>query len=79
MSLRKAINDKCRECIYDPLCGGGNWRQQVMAYTSFKCPLFPVRPISKPKVRGEPVKSDTAPGNGQIGASVEPLSRQSGV
>lgn len=45
MSLRKAINDKCRECIYDER-GGGTWRQQVEACTAFKCPLYPVRPVS---------------------------------
>ena len=45
MSLRKAINDKCKECIYDKM-GEGNWRQQVEACTSPSCPLFPVRPKS---------------------------------
>lgn len=48
-SLRACINLKCRECIYDPRGGGGTWRQQVEACTSFKCPLYPVRPVaSKP-------------------------------
>ncbi len=46
MSLRKAINDKCRECIYDPMAEG-NWRQQISACTSPKCPLYAHRPISK--------------------------------
>jgi hypothetical protein len=32
MSMRKAINDKCKDCIYDPYGGGGNWRQQVQAW-----------------------------------------------
>lgn len=45
-SMRKAINDKCRECIYDPIAGKGTWRQQVEACTSRKCPLYPVRPVS---------------------------------
>ena len=49
MSLRKAINDKCRECIYDPLSGLGNWRQQVTACQITDCPLHPVRPRSKPR------------------------------
>jgi len=48
MSLRKAVNDKCRECLYDPL-SNGNWRQQITACTSPNCPLFPFRPISKSK------------------------------
>ena len=46
-SLRKSINDKCRECIYDPKSGTGNWRQQVDACTSYSCPLYPVRPRSE--------------------------------
>jgi len=45
MSLRKAINNKCKECIYDEK-GGGTWRQQVEACTATKCPLYPVRPVS---------------------------------
>ncbi len=49
MSLRKAINEKCKECIYDPLSGLGNWRQQVMGCTMIDCALHPVRPISKPR------------------------------
>jgi hypothetical protein len=46
MSLRKAINNKCIECIYDPIGGPGSWRQQVEACTSKGCPLFHVRPLS---------------------------------
>lgn len=45
MSLRKAINSKCKECIHDPY-QQGKWKQQVQACTSPRCPLFPVRPIS---------------------------------
>ncbi len=44
MSLRKAINSKCRECIYCPISGNGSWRQQVAACTSKTCALYPVRP-----------------------------------
>ena len=46
-SMRRAINEKCRECIYDPIGGNGNWRQQVEACTSPDCPLFALRPVSK--------------------------------
>jgi hypothetical protein len=53
MSLRNAINEKCKWCIYDPLSGEGNWRQQVTKCTSTDCPLYPVRPISKPKKEKE--------------------------
>ena len=46
MSLRAAINAKCKECIYDPVSGKGTWRQQVEACTAPSCPLYPVRPTS---------------------------------
>ncbi len=46
MSLRAAINAFCKSCIYDPIGGSGTWRQQVEACTSYRCPLYPVRPKS---------------------------------
>jgi hypothetical protein len=51
MSLRAAINAKCKDCIYDPLSGLGNWRQQVGACTAKTCPLWPVRPLSSTTVQ----------------------------
>jgi hypothetical protein len=47
-SMRSAINAMCRQCIYDPVGGTGNWRQQVSACASTSCPLYPLRPMSKP-------------------------------
>ena len=44
-SLRQAINDKCKDCIYDPYSGGGSWREQVKNCTSGNCPLYVVRPM----------------------------------
>ena len=44
VSLRKSINNKCRDCIYDPLAGG-SWLKQVEMCTSTDCPLYPVRPM----------------------------------
>ena len=49
MSLRKSINEKCKQCTYDDQSGFGTWRQQTEACTVRSCPLFEVRPISKPK------------------------------
>lgn len=46
LSLRNAIDDKCRECIYCPEEKGA-WRQQVAACTVRRCPLFPVRPVPR--------------------------------
>jgi hypothetical protein len=43
MGLRKAINEFCRMCIYDP-GQGGTWRQQVDACAAVTCPLYEVRP-----------------------------------
>jgi hypothetical protein len=50
MSLRRAINRKCRECIYEAGSGAGTWRQQVSCCTARSCPLFPVRPMPKPDI-----------------------------
>lgn len=52
LSLRDAINAKCRECIYDPLSGMGTWREQVGGCTSPTCPLYPVRPMPRPRKGG---------------------------
>jgi hypothetical protein len=51
ISLRRAINAKCKDCIWDPLSGGGSWLAQVGACPAVTCPLHPVRPRSKPRVR----------------------------
>ena len=45
MSLRKAVNAKCRECPYDPL-DVGTAAQQIAVCTDSDCPLHPVRPIT---------------------------------
>jgi hypothetical protein len=46
MSLRKAINAKCRDCIYDP-AARGTWLAQVAACSASSCPLWPVRPAPR--------------------------------
>lgn len=45
MSLRTAINLKCRDCIYDPKSGLGTWREQAAQCTVTSCPLYAVRPL----------------------------------
>ena len=53
-SLRSAVNNCCKDCIYDPMDkGAGNWRQQVTNCTVVKCKLYEVRPFSKPRKAGE--------------------------
>lgn len=43
MSRQKAINEKCKSCIYDPHAGG-TWRKQVEECTIIGCPLYEYRP-----------------------------------
>jgi len=47
LSPRQAIRAKCKECIYDPFGGGGTWIEQVEGCTSYSCPLFELRPLSR--------------------------------
>ncbi|MDB6102555.1 MAG: hypothetical protein JWO52_2554 [Gammaproteobacteria bacterium] len=47
MSLRAAINAKCRECVFDAKCKGGTWREQVAQCSARHCPLWPYRPAPK--------------------------------
>ena len=42
MSLRKPVNEKCKDCIYDPTVPG-TWRQQVALCTAKTCPLWRIR------------------------------------
>jgi hypothetical protein len=49
MSMREAINAKCRDCAYDPVSGLGTWRQQTEACTIKTCSLWPYRPKSSGK------------------------------
>jgi len=45
-SLRGAINNYCKWCIFDSTQGSeGGWRNQVAECTSKDCPLFSVRPL----------------------------------
>ena len=56
MSLRKAINDHCKWCCYDPKSGLGNWRQQVTACAISRCSWWPYRPTSKARLVQEEAK-----------------------
>ena len=46
MSLRKAINNMCKVCTYDPK-DKGTCNQQIASCTIQECPLHPVRPIAR--------------------------------
>lgn len=43
MSLRNAVNAKCRECTHDA-AAPGTWREQVAQCSVIRCALWPVRP-----------------------------------
>ena len=43
MSLRNAINQKCKDCIYDPEVEGG-WIQQISLCELTECSLWEYRP-----------------------------------
>ena len=45
MSLRKAINAKCRECTHDPL-DSGTAAQQIACCVASDCARYRVRPIT---------------------------------
>jgi len=49
MSLRKAVNGKCRDCIHDELAAG-TWLQQVALCPDDACPLYGVRPKTKSRI-----------------------------
>lgn len=45
-SLRKAVDEKCKDCVYDS-ANGGTWLAQTEACTCEKsCPLWPFRPVT---------------------------------
>ena len=45
-SLRQAINDKCRSCVFDE-ANVGSWRVQVTLCSCNSCPLYEVRPVTR--------------------------------
>jgi hypothetical protein len=49
MTRQKAIEAKCKECIYDPL-DDGTWRQQVEGCDLVDCSLWEYRPKSRSKM-----------------------------
>ena len=73
MTRQKAIEEKCRECIYDEL-DEGTWRMQVEQCQLTDCALYPYRPKSRSKM---PDMADSAPVephyegiSGQVGQGV---------
>ena len=46
ISLRKAINENCKNCIFDRKAAG-TWLQQVTLCSVTSCSIYPVRPVTK--------------------------------
>ncbi|RDH84507.1 MAG: hypothetical protein DIZ80_03235 [endosymbiont of Galathealinum brachiosum] len=42
--LRKAVDNHCKDCIYDQSNGLGTWRQQVYLCHMKSCELYDFRP-----------------------------------
>ena len=57
MTRQKAIEVKCKDCIYDPL-DDGTWRQQVERCELTDCALWNYRPKSRSK---KPSLPDSVP------------------
>lgn len=44
-SMKRAIEGKCKDCIYDE-AATGSWRSQVEACKDKSCSLWEVRPVT---------------------------------
>lgn len=76
VSLRKAINVKCRECVYDPY-QKGTWRAQVKACTCYRCPLFAMRPL--PTVENSPKLDEKTTELAQLESAPIPLAESASI
>lgn len=47
MTRQSAIDAKCKDCLYDPGCGKGTWKEQIAQCMSTTCPLWPYRPAPR--------------------------------
>lgn len=80
LSLRAAIDAKCKSCIHDPGSGGGGWREQVAACSSSNCPLHSVRPL--PVKAANPVaqrQGGAASGIGSINCAQARMAPKNGL
>ena len=66
MTRQKAIDAKCRECIWDDLADG-TWRMQVEQCELTACALHPYRPVSRSKASCKADSAAVEPHYGPIG------------
>lgn len=50
-SRKAAIDQLCKDCIYDPEFGNGTWRKQVQNCTSTDCAVYPFRPVPQKRTK----------------------------
>jgi hypothetical protein len=65
LSLRSAINKKCRSCVFDK-ANAGSWLTQVTLCSCKSCPLYEVRPVTK-----SPISKGTLQAYGVSGVEFE--------
>lgn len=57
--FRSRINEKCRDCVYDP-ANRGNWREQVYLCTVESCALWDIRPKPSNTKRADRIAAEDA-------------------
>lgn len=72
MSRAKAIELKCKDCIYDNLCKG-SWREQVEKCPCRSCPLWEYRPVT---IKNQ-VSRGRTPSAGQPSETIEKTANSS--
>jgi len=61
LTRQQAINENCKQCLYDPYAAGlGTWKQQIEACTDEECPLYGYRPRSQGRKSGSTATLPTA-------------------
>ena len=78
MTRQQAINEKCRECIYDEFADG-TWRMQVEACELTACALYPYRPVSRSIASCEADSAAVEPHYGGCNHDEETISRTVGA
>lgn len=60
-SLKKCIEEKCKDCTYDQ-AAPGTWREQVELCNVRKCALWPVRPMTVATINANRKLRNAEPG-----------------
>src|SRR5690349_3930981 len=69
LSLRKASDGKCRDCIYDKEAAG-TWREQVAQCSCVRCQLWSVRPAPTAGPFANPPRDPTSVSRGWVTAFI---------